>query len=71
MHPATFEYQKPTDYQIDLMSKARAEFSNLAHAMNILLPTGPDREHVLRLIRDASMWANVAITREADGSPRP
>jgi hypothetical protein len=35
-----------------------------------LVPPGDDKEHVIRLIRGSAMWANVAITRYADGTPR-
>jgi len=35
-----------------------------------LVPPGDDKEHVIRLIRNSAMWANVGITRYADGTPR-
>lgn len=34
------------------------------------LPDGPDKTYVLRQLRDCAMWANIAITRYPDGSPR-
>jgi hypothetical protein len=71
LHPSTFEYQKPTDDQMRKMSEVRRGFAELAHSLNHLLPPGKDKNHILRQLRDCSMWANVSITRNADGSPRP
>lgn len=34
------------------------------------LPAGPDKTFIIRAHRANAMWANVAITREADGTPR-
>ena len=34
------------------------------------LPDGPDKTFALRNHRTTAMWANIAVTREADGSPR-
>jgi hypothetical protein len=34
------------------------------------LPDGPDKTYILRNHRSNAMWANVAITRNPDGSPR-
>jgi hypothetical protein len=33
------------------------------------LPPEPDKTYVLRQLRDRAMWANVAITRQPDGTP--
>ena len=38
--------------------------------VELALPVGADKDHVIRLIRDSAMWANVALTRYDDGSPR-
>lgn len=70
MHGSTFEYLKPTEKQLDTMSTVRAAFRDFADTLNSALPEGPDKTHVLRLLRAASMWANVSITRNADGAPR-
>ena len=70
MHPTTFEYQRPTEAQMAVMSGVRAAFSELASALERMLPPGPDKTYSLRHLRETAMWANVAITREADGSPR-
>lgn len=70
MHPTTFEYLKPTDSQMETMSKLRQAFAALAHEVDDTIRPGADKDHVLRLIREAAMWANVAITREPDGTPR-
>jgi hypothetical protein len=34
------------------------------------LPDGPDKAFVVRNDRSNAMWANVAITRLPDGTPR-
>lgn len=70
MHSSTFEYLKPTDEQIEIMAKARAASANYARALESLLPDGPDKTYIMRKVREVAMWANIAITRQADGSPR-
>lgn len=70
LHPSTFEYLKPTDAQRDLMEAVRGAFSNFSDTLNEALPEGPDKTYVMRQLRDCAMWANIAITRNPDGSPR-
>ena len=70
MHPSTFEYLKPTPQQMTAMSAVRNAFGDLAHVIACWVPDGPDRDHLERRLREAGMWANVAITRHEDGSPR-
>lgn len=70
MHNSMFEYLKPTDEQLTRMNVMQDDFRDFAFLVDGMLPDGPDKDHVIRLIRDAAMWANVAITRHADGSPR-
>jgi hypothetical protein len=68
---STFELVTPKQNdQVPRMAMAREAFAELAAKLNGLLPEGPDKTHVLRVVRDAAMWANVAITRQPDGSPR-
>lgn len=71
LHESTFEYLKPTDTQMHVMSKAREASRAYAAALEELLPDGPDKTYALRKVREIAMWANIAITRNADGSPRP
>ena len=71
LHESTFEYLKPTDGQIETMAKARAATKAYAEALDAILPDGPDKTYALRKVREIGMWANVAVTREADGTPRP
>ena len=70
LHPTTFEYLQPTVSQIKTMEKMRAAFAQLAHEVDDMIRPGVDKDYILRSIREAAMWANVAITREADGTPR-
>lgn len=70
MHPSTFEYLKPTDAQVETMAKARSASKAYADALVALLPDGPDKTYALRKHREVAMWANIAITRNADGTPR-
>jgi hypothetical protein len=52
------------------MAVVRQAFASVAQALDAMLPDGPDKTHVLRILRTAAMWANVAITRQPDGTPR-
>ena len=70
MHLSTFDYLKPTDDQIETMAKVRGECARTARAFEELIPDGPDKTYLLRKFREVAMWANVAITRQPDGSPR-
>jgi hypothetical protein len=70
MHSSTFEYLKPTDEQLKKMSEVREATSNYAAQLLINVPDGPDRTYLIRHLREVLMWANVAITRLPDGTPR-
>ena len=70
LHPSTFEYLKPTEQQLIDMSCVRLAAKVYAKTLEEVLPDGPDKTFVLRAHRANAMWANVAITREADGTPR-
>ena len=70
MHPSTYEYLKPTDDQLEAMAKVRSAAKAYGDALEALLPDGPDKTFVIRAHRSNAMWANVAITRQPDGSPR-
>jgi hypothetical protein len=70
MHSLTFEYLKPTEAQILAMGDARAAAHGYARAIEALVPDGPDKTYLLRKFREVAMWANIAITRNPDGSPR-
>lgn len=70
LHPSAFDYLKPTDKQITEMSWLRERSRLYAEAVDLKLPDGPDKTYILRRIRETAMWINVAITRQADGTPR-
>lgn len=70
MHWRMFDYLNPTDKQKSDMQAARDAAAIYALALETLVPDGPDKTYLLRKLREVAMWANVAITREADGSPR-
>jgi hypothetical protein len=70
LHPETFNYLKPSERQLFQMQELRDAWPKFADLIQRALPDGPDKTYVIRLIRTAAMWANVAITREQDGSPR-
>jgi hypothetical protein len=69
LHSSTFEYLAPTSEQIATMAKVREAFATCAGQVILNVPEGPDRTYLLRKLRECGMWANVAITRNADGSP--
>lgn len=71
LHPDTFAYLKPTDDQMLSMTTVRVAVARCARSLDQVLSGGPDKTYVLRMLRDVGMWANVAITRQPDGSPRP
>lgn len=70
MNPTTFEYLKPTDAQLETMQEMRKAFADITHQVEDTIRPSADKDYVIRLLRTAAMWANVAITREADGTPR-
>jgi hypothetical protein len=70
MHASTYEYLKPTDDQLNTMNAHRLAAKAYGDALEALLPDGPDKTFVIRAHRSNAMWANVAITRQPDGSPR-
>lgn len=70
LHPTTFEYLKPTDTQIAQMAILRRAAADYASVLDRWLPDGPDKTFLLRQHRETAMWANVAITRLPDGTPR-
>jgi hypothetical protein len=70
MHESTFEYLKPTDDQVQTMQRVREAAKAFAEVLNRELPDGPDKTFALRNHRTTAMWANIAITRQPDGSPR-
>jgi hypothetical protein len=70
LHSSTFNYYSPTAEQLEHMKLARGGFARLADMLDDLLPEGPDKTYIMRSLRTVAMWANVTITRQADGSPR-
>lgn len=70
MHDTTFDYIRPTEAQFTKMVEVRREFKHLADYLDLELPEGDDKKHVIRVLREAAMWANVALTRLPDGTPR-
>lgn len=70
MHPSTYEYLKPTEAQIKAMSQIRQAAKAYSDVLEVWLPEGPDRTFIIRNHRSNAMWANVAITRQPDGTPR-
>jgi len=70
LHKDTFGYLKPTGDQMDKMSIVRIAAGDYAFILDREIPPGPDKTYLLRKLREVAMWANIAITRESDGSPR-
>lgn len=70
MHPTTYEYLKPTEAQIEQMARVRQAAKVYSEVLEKELPDGPDKTFVIRAHRSNAMWANVAITRLPDGTPR-
>jgi len=70
MHPSTYDYLKPTDEQVERMARVRAAAKTYNDVLDKELPEGPDKTYIIRTHRSNAMWANVAITRLPDGTPR-
>ena len=70
MKAAMFEFLQPSAEQIDDMAVCRKAAAEYAQCLEMLVPEGPDKTYLLRKLREVSMWVNVAITRQADGTPR-
>lgn len=70
LHKSTFEFLKPSDAQIASMAAVRQAAAEYASVVGANVPDGADKTFLLRNHRSNAMWANVAITREADGAPR-
>jgi hypothetical protein len=70
MHKSTFEYLKPTEDQLKEMERFREQCSGFGFILESYLPDGPDKTYAIRKFREVAMWGNIAITRNADGSPR-
>lgn len=70
MHSSTYEYLKPSDEQVQQMAQVRAAAKAYNDVLDAVLPDGPDKTFVIRAHRSNAMWANVAITRLPDGTPR-
>lgn len=70
MHTSTFGYLKPTNEQMALMGEARAAALYYFQVLHKVVPDGPDKTYLIRRLREVAMWANVAITRDLDGTPR-
>ena len=69
-HNGTFDYVKPIADQIARMERVCEAAKVFAAALAAELPDGPDKTFALRNLRTTAMWANIAITRQTDGSPR-
>jgi hypothetical protein len=70
MHASTYEYLKPSPTMLEQMARVRAAAKAYSDVIEAELPDGPDKTYMLRAHRSNAMWANVAITRNPDGSPR-
>jgi hypothetical protein len=70
VHDSTFQYLKPSEQQVADMNTVRGAFAEVADVVLAKVPGSADRTYLLRKIRECAMWANVAITRTDDGTPR-
>lgn len=70
LHQSTYDYYRPTDKQVELMSTLRAAAKAYSDVLEKELPDGPDKTYAIRKFREVGMWANVAATRLHDGTPR-
>jgi hypothetical protein len=65
-----FDYLTPSPEERESMERLRTAAKNYAMAIITEVESGPDRTYILRQLRSLAMWANVAVTRNPDGTPR-
>jgi hypothetical protein len=65
-----FTTLKPTGDQLNAIDAVRTAAEEFCGTLDAYLPEGPDKTYVVRQFRSVVMWANVAIVRNTDGSPR-
>lgn len=70
LHSSTFQHLVPTDEQRTAMDRCRTAFGLFTSVLEKEMPDGPDKTYVMRKLRECSMWVNVGITRNPDGSQR-
>lgn len=70
LHDSTFAHVKPTNEQMDDMEVLRGAARVYAATLDRILPEGPDKTYTIRKLREVAMWANTAVTRHVDGTPR-
>jgi hypothetical protein len=70
MDKTTFDYLAPNPEQTEKMKRLREAAKAYNDVIEKELEDGPDRDHAIRNNRETAMWANVAVTRRHDGSPR-
>ena len=71
MHSSTYDYLRPTDAQLEKMAKLRSAAAVYGAVLESELEDGPDKTFVIRAHRSNVMWVNTAVTRFANGAPRP
>ena len=70
MEKPLFDYLKPADEQMETMHVVRSAAADYFKVLVDNIPDGADKTYLIRKLREVAMWANVAITRHADGTPR-
>lgn len=70
LHDETFNYITPSQEQLAQMRQARKAAAEYAKTIDQIVPEGPDKTYLLRKLREVSMWVNITITRQPDGTPR-
>jgi DhnA family fructose-bisphosphate aldolase class Ia len=70
IHDSTFDHLSPTEDQERSMLALREAAKAYAAAVSAHVPPGSDRAYILRKFREVAMWADVAVVREPDGTPR-
>jgi hypothetical protein len=65
-----FDNFTPTFEQADRMRQLRDAAKTYMEAILDLVPEGNDKKLAVLKLRECAMWANVAVTRNEDGSPR-
>jgi hypothetical protein len=70
MHVSTMQYLKPSEEQQQTMSDVRAIYAHALEQLEAKIPNGRYLSLAVTELEASAMWANKAITRHSDGSPR-
>jgi hypothetical protein len=70
LYPTTFGMIEVTSGTLEVLDYLNEQATKYAATLDQALDDGPDKDYILRHLRETAMWVSVALYREADGTPR-